>query len=42
MRKHEVGMRLFLWEILPDRLERTAMGSSDQRPVFGEEISDRG
>jgi len=42
VRKHEVGARLFLWEILPDRLERSAMGSSDQRPVFGEETSDRG
>jgi hypothetical protein len=42
VRKHEVGARLFLWEILPDRVQRTAVDRSDQRPVFGEELSDRG
>jgi hypothetical protein len=39
VRKHDVGTRLYLWEILPDRAHRSTV---DQRPVFGEELSDRG
>jgi hypothetical protein len=42
LRKHEVGARLFLWEILPDRVQRSAVTESDQRPVFGEERADHG
>jgi hypothetical protein len=33
---------LFLWEILPDRVQRSAVTESDQRPVFGEERADHG
>ena len=33
VRRHEVGLRLYLWEILPE---------PDRRPAFGEERVDRG
>ena len=32
VRRHEVGLRLFLWELLPD--------ATDQRPAFGEKHAD--
>jgi hypothetical protein len=41
VRNHDIGHRLYLWEMLPDRVDRTD-GSSDRRPVFGEEHADRG
>jgi hypothetical protein len=42
VRKHALGTRLFLWEMLPDRVPQATADRSDQRPVFGEEITDRG
>jgi hypothetical protein len=41
-RKHDVGARLFLWELLPDKVNRADVVWSDSRPVFGEESADRG
>jgi hypothetical protein len=38
VRRHEVGLRLYLWEILPDPEHRMI----DRRPAFGEKITDRG
>jgi len=32
MRKHEIGTRLFLWEILPDRVQRTTVDWSEPAP----------
>jgi hypothetical protein len=29
VRRHEVGLRLFLWELLPERRERTRLESAD-------------
>ena len=34
VRRHEIGLRLYLWEILPDQ--------ADRRPAFGEVLADRG
>jgi hypothetical protein len=38
VRKHDVGVRLFLWEILPDRMQRTKAESSD--PAAGRSTCD--
>jgi hypothetical protein len=42
IRKHDVGVRLFLWEILPDRLRRSDIAWADQHPSVGEERSGHG
>ena len=42
VRRHEVGLRLHLWEILPDRTDRPQGADSDRRPVFGEKRADQG
>jgi len=42
MRKHDVGARLFLWEILPDRVSRSDIAWSDEPTLAGEERSDHG
>jgi hypothetical protein len=38
VRRHEVGLRLFLWELLPDAAHRAEF---DRRPAFGEKPADR-
>ena len=38
VRRHEVGLRLFLWELLPG--PDTAV-EIDRRPAFGEKRADR-
>jgi len=38
VRRHEVGLRLSLWELLPD--PNTAV-EIDRRPAFGEKRADR-
>ena len=38
VRRHEVGLRLFLWELLPDPARRAEI---DRRPAFGEKPADR-
>ena len=39
VRRHEVGLRLFLWELLPG--SRTPASNIDRRPAFGEKRADR-
>ena len=39
VRRHDVGLRLYLWELLPDPGRRDAL---DRHPAFGEKITDRG
>jgi hypothetical protein len=39
VRRHDVGLRLYLWELLPDPGHRDAL---DRHPAFGEKITDRG
>ncbi len=34
VRRHEIGARVWLWEMLPDRLH-------DSRPIFGDEEAPR-
>jgi hypothetical protein len=38
VRRHEVGLRLFLWELLPDSARRAEI---DRRTAFGEKPADR-
>jgi hypothetical protein len=42
VRRHEIGLRLYLWEILPDRTDRPQQAVTDRRPVFGEKRTDQG
>lgn len=35
-RKHDVGTRLFLWEILPDKVNRADIAWADEREAIGE------
>ena len=35
-RKHEVGVRLFLWEILPDKVRPADIAWTDELPSNGE------
>jgi hypothetical protein len=37
VRQHEIGLRLFLWELLPDPSHRPEI---DRRPAFGEKHAD--
>jgi len=41
-RKHEVGARLFLWEILPDKVNHAGAARIDQWPPLSEERTHRG
>ena len=38
VRRHEVGLRLYVWELLPDPAHRVEV---DQRPAFGEKRAGR-
>jgi hypothetical protein len=37
VRRHEIGLRLYLWELLPE-----ARATGNRRPAFGEKSADWG
>jgi hypothetical protein len=39
VRRHDIGLRLYLWELLPDPAHRDDV---DRHPAFGEKVTDRG
>ena len=39
VRRHDVGLRLYLWELLPDP---TYHADADRHPAFGEKSTERG
>jgi hypothetical protein len=39
VRRHDVGLRLYLWELLPDPSYHADV---DRHPAFGEKSTDRG
>jgi hypothetical protein len=38
IRRHEVGLRLFLWEMLPEPTDRSAIRSEEMAELFGPQL----